>query len=176
MNIKIETFCVQSLFECLFYRVQLNEEQLEVWHEEEDDASDRMPHDGVTSKTCAKDELGADEVVSKSSGGKEDRNQRNGGKEAPKEDVVNLEKHLLACRSSLVHRKRRPCYNGPAENQPSSSSTLREQSPFSSTNVAAENQPSISQLCSKTPLGLRAHITLGCTKGVRPMQTGLDQV
>ena len=147
--------------------MQLNEEQLKLWLEEEDDASKGM-------KDSSK--LGTNEVVSKSSGEKEDRNKKNGGKEAPMEEIVDLEKHLLACRSSLVHKRLKPCCNGPADNQPSSSSPLSEQSRFSSTNVPAETQPSISQSSSKTPLGLRAHITLGCAKGVRPMQTGLDQV
>ena len=124
--------------------MQLNEEQLKLWLEEEDDASKGM-------KDSSK--LGTNEVVSKSSGEKRDRNKRNGGKEAPMEEIVDLEKHLLACRSSLVHKRLKPCCNVPAE-------TL----------------PSIGQLSSKTPLGLRAHITLGCAKGVRPMQTGLDQV
>ena len=142
--------------------MQLNEEQLQLWLEEEDDDSSK---------------LGTNQVVSKSSGEKGDKgNKRNEGKEAPMEEIVDLEKHLLACRSSLVHKRLKPCCNGPADNQPSSSSPLSEQSRFSSTNVPAETQPSISQLSSKTPLGLRAHITLGCAKGVRPMQTGLDQV
>ena len=132
----------------LYYRVQLNEEQLELWHEEEDDASNRVTH-GV--KDFSKQ--GADEAASKSSDEKEDKNKRNEGKGALIEEVIDLEKHLLACRSSLVHRKQSPCSTKPAE-----------------------NQPSTSQLSSPTPLGLRAHITLGCTEGVRPMQTGLDQV
>ena len=126
----------------LFNRVQLDEEQLELWHEEDDGASNRVPH-GV--KDFSKQ--GADEAVSKASDEREDRKKRNEGEEASMEEVVDLEKHLLACRSSLVHRKQRPI-----------------------------SQLSTSQLSSPTPLGLRAHITLGCTEGVRPMQTGLDQV
>ena len=158
----------------LFCRVQLNEEQLELWHEEEVDASDRIPHDGVTSKSCVKVKdfsKQGDEAVSKSSGGKEDRNKRNGGTETPLEEVVDLEKHLVTCRSSLVHRKKSPC-----SNQSSSSSLQREQSPCPTTNTPAENQPSAHQFSSLNSLGSRAHLTLGCTEGVRPMQTGLDQV
>ena len=151
----------------LFCRVQLNEEQLELWHEEEVDVTNRIPHDGVTLKSCVKDfSKQGDEVMSKSSGGKEDGNKKNGGKETSVEEVVDLEKQLLACRSSLVHRKKSPC-----SNQSSSSSLHREQSPCPTTNTAAENHSS-----SLTSLGLRAHLTLGCTEGVRPMQTGLDQV
>ena len=140
-----------------------------LWHEEENDVPNKMPLDVVISKSCDKDssKQGTDEVVSNSSSGKEERNTRNLGKEAPKEEVVDLEKHLLACRSSLVHRKLRPCFN-----QSSLSSFQRDPIPSTST-PAAENQPSINQPPS---LGLRAHLTLGCTEGVRPMQTGLDQV
>merc|ERR1711934_467903 len=131
-------------------RVRLNEEQLEIWHEEGIGESNRTPPDEVTSKSCVKEssKQGTDEVVSKSSGGKEDRNKRKGEKETSLEEVVDLEEHLLACRSSLVHRKQRPC----------------------------TNQSSTSQSSSLTSLGLRAHLTLGCTEGVRPMQTGLDQL
>ena len=156
----------------LFCRVQLNEEQLELWHGEEVDVTNRIPHDGVTLKSCVKDfSKQGDEVMSKSSGGKEDGNKKNGGKETSVEEVVDLEKQLLACRSSLVHRKKSPC-----SNQSSSSSLQREQSPCPTTNTPAENQPSTNQFSSLTSLGSRAHLTLGCTEGVRPMQTGLDQV
>ena len=76
--------CLSPVICFLFCRVQLNEEQLELWHEEEVDVSDRIPHDGVTSKSCVKDfSKQGDEVVSKSSGGQEGRNKRNGGKETP---------------------------------------------------------------------------------------------
>ena len=161
--------CLSPVICFLFCRVQLNEEQLELWHEEEVDASDRIPLDGVTSKSCVKDvSKQGDEVVSKSSGGQEGRNKRNGGKETPLEEVVDLEKHLLACRSSLVHRKKTPSSNHSSTSQSSSSSPQREQSPCPTTNTPAENQFS--------SLGSRAHLTLGCTEGVRPMQTGLDQV
>ena len=34
----------------------------------------------------------------------------------------------------------------------------------------------LEQLQAPSPLGRRAHITLGCAEGVRPVQTGLDQV
>merc|ERR1711934_246085 len=124
-------------------RVQLNGEQLELWHEEEIGESSRTPPDEVTSKSCVKEssKQGVDEVVSKSSGGKEDRNKRMGGKETSLEEVVDLEKHLLACRSSLVHRKQRPCTNQSSTSQPSSSSLQREQSPCPSTDVSAGNQP-----------------------------------
>ena len=164
--------CLSPVICFLFCRVQLNEEQLELWHEEEIDASDRIPLDGVTSKSCVKDiSKQGDEVVSNSSGGKEDRNKRNGGTETPLEEVVDLEKHLVTCRSSLVHRKKSPC-----SNQSSSSSLQREQSPCPTTNTPAEHQPSAHQFSSLNSLGSRAHLTLGCTEGVRPMQTGLDQV
>merc|ERR1712130_27713 len=116
-------------------RVQLNEEQLGLWHEEENDAPNKLPLDKDSSNQ------GTDEVVSNSSSGKEERNTRNLGKEAPKEEVVDLEKHLLACRSSLVHRKLRPCFN-----QSSLSSFQRDPIPSTST-PAAE-----STLNQSTPL------------------------
>merc|ERR1719209_1704106 len=55
-------------------RVQLNEEQLTLWHDEEIGESNRTPPDEVTSKSCVKasSKQGADEVVSKSTGGEED--------------------------------------------------------------------------------------------------------
>lgn len=169
-----DVLCLSPFIGFLLCRVQLNEEQLELWHEEDIDASDRIPLAGVTSKSCIKVKdfsKQGDEVVSKSSGGQEDRNKRDGGKETPLEEVVDLEKHLLACRSSLVHRKKSPSPNQSSTSQSSSSSLQREQSPCPATNTAAENQ-----LSSLTSLGSRAHLTLGCTEGVRPMQTGLDQV
>ena len=113
-------------------RVQLNEEQLDLWHEEEEDAFNRVTQPLVKQ-----------EPVSKSGSGKE--NKDNSHREKDPEKVVDLEKHLLACRSSLVHRKQKLC---------------------SPTNLVS----------SSSPQGLKAHITLGCRKGVRPMQTGLDQV
>ena len=114
--------------------MQLNEEQLDLWHEEEED------EDAFNRVTQP---LVKQEPVSKSGSGKE--NKDNSHREKDPEKVVDLEKHLLACRSSLVHRKQKLC---------------------SPTNLAS----------SSSLQGLKAHITLGCRKGVRPMQTGLDQV
>ena len=114
--------------------MQLNEEQLDLWHEEEED------EDAFNRATRP---LVKQEPVSKSGSGKE--NKDNSPREKDPEKVVDLEKHLLACRSSLVHRKQKLC---------------------SPTNLAS----------SSSLQGLKAHITLGCRKGVRPMQTGLDQV
>ena len=138
----------------------------------------------MTSKSSVTDlssKQGTNETMSNPSDRKEDRNKSNGGKEAAVEEVVDLEKYLLACRSSLVYRKQSSCSTKPAENQPSANQSCsltsqNDQSPCSSINAPAENQPSTSQLSFPTPHGLRAHITLGCTEGVRPMQTGLDQV
>ena len=139
------------------YRVQLNEEQLTLWHEEED-SSGAAPaglssHAVKSNKSTGQaTKANADTALPQVSGEKRDHRERSEQEQDQNltgAETVDMERHLLACRTSLVNH---------------------------STQLPSESQVSIDQAHRFRSVGLKAHITLGCRDGVRPMQTGPDQV
>ena len=125
-----------------------------MWHEEED-SSGAAPA-GLSSHAVKSDEftgqaikVNADKAQSEVSGEKRDQRERKEKDDITVAEDFDLERHLLACRSSLVNH---------------------------STQLPSESQVSIDQAHRFRSVGLKAHITLGCRDGVRPMQTGPDQV
>ena len=138
----------------IMYRVQLNEEQLRLWHEEKD--SNNIAPAGLSSHAVKSNEstgqaikVNADKAQSEVSGEKRDQRERKEKDDITVAEDFDLERHLLTCRSSLVNH---------------------------STQLPTESQVPIDQAHRFPSMGQKAHITLGCRDGVRPMQTGPDQV
>ena len=125
-----------------------------MWHEEKD--SNNIAPAGLSSHAVKSNEstgqaikVNADKAQSEVSGEKRDHRERNEKEDITGAETVDMERHLLVCRSSLVNH---------------------------STQLPSETQVPIDQAHRSRSVGLKAHITLGCRDGVRPMQTGPDQV
>ena len=124
-----------------------------MWHEEE--GSSNIAPAGLSSHAVKSNESTGqatkDMAGPRVSGGKRDHRDR---ERDEKEDIsgaetVDMERHLLSCSSSLVNH---------------------------STQLPSESQVPIDQACRFPSMGQKAYITLGCRDGIRPMQTGPDQV
>ena len=122
-----------------------------MWYEEED-CSNIAPA-GLSSHAVKSNESTGqatkDMAEPRVSGGKRDHRERDEKEDTSGAETIDMERHLLACRSSLVNH---------------------------STQLPSESQVPIDQACRFPSMGQKAHITLGCRDGVRPMQTGPDQV
>ena len=125
-----------------------------MWHEEKESSS--IAPAGLSSHAVKSNEstgqatkANVDMAVPQVSGEKRDHRERNEKEDITGAETVDMERHLLSCRSSLVNH---------------------------STQLPLESQVPIDEARRFPSMGQKAHITLGCREGVRPMQTGPDQV
>ena len=136
-------------------RVCLGEQQLEVWWEEP------LLEGGGSAELAG------------GAGGR--TGGANSEKARPVSEPADFESLATACRSSLTQSSLAPL-SPPSILAPTvPPSITTPQGPPSSLAISCPSS-SLAAPCPPHSLGQRAHITLGCAEGVRPVQTGLDQV